>query len=431
MFRLALEEAFPARFTGSRVSRHRDPEDFAVALVRAVIAQATVTDAPVHDGVDEQVAELLGAAATDGQTLRFVELVQNLDVAAVDGAVVAGFRFHGFGDISGHRFDRLRRAVSRELPEAIYVAERTPLPGPRDTPAMLVAEMTSAQDAWGVRLEMTRRAGQLLTALRLATGATIEESTAWIGEPRLVHIEAPLLVLSLDHGWRSLRRVGSLRPEDLDGLGSLTSLVADVETRGVDPLVVALGRFNRTFRPGIWQDIVLDLAIALEAVLAANRRDEIGHALRTRAAILLATPGDPSDLVYDHVKPLYDLRSRVVHGGAYTQKEWTDLFRRFGATHALDADKMAVVIDRWRDLVRRAILTRIALGMTRRSPAEWRHGQEVAIDRVLASPDGRRRWRTRVRTVLTTTGLPTAVREAPPLIDRLAERPKVTDVRGD
>lgn len=107
----------------------------------------------------------------------------------------------------------------------------------------------------------------------------------------------------------------------------------------------------------------MDLSIGLEAALAGTDKTEIGLRLRTRAADILATDADPPEAIYRAVKTLSDLRSTIVHGGSLSGKAVEKAIRSVSGAAATrwPAEHDRLALDRWRDLLRRAILTRIAL----------------------------------------------------------------------
>ncbi|MBC3844656.1 hypothetical protein GXW82_44130 [Streptacidiphilus sp. 4-A2] len=80
----------------------------------------------------------------------------------------------------------------------------------------------------------------------------------------------------------------------------------------------AVHRYNRAHEDGNDFERIIDLATALEAVLTGNDRDhnEITERLKSRAAALLATDTDTGAAILNDIAKLYDLRSRLVHGGS-------------------------------------------------------------------------------------------------------------------
>lgn len=105
-------------------------------------------------------------------------------------------------------------------------------------------------------------------------------------------------------------------------------------------LAKQFGRINRYFRPGLWWND--RYAIALNSLLAAfsshdqadsfirlisvieslisTQDTEITHLLAERCAVLLKRTSRDRLTVYDQVKDLYNIRSRIVHGSAHAKK---------------------------------------------------------------------------------------------------------------
>lgn len=75
---------------------------------------------------------------------------------------------------------------------------------------------------------------------------------------------------------------------------------------------IAARRARRCFMRSDQEDVLVDAAIGLEALLG-NARDELTHRLAQRAAAALADKFDPAE-VYSTVKKVYSARSKVVHG---------------------------------------------------------------------------------------------------------------------
>ena len=92
---------------------------------------------------------------------------------------------------------------------------------------------------------------------------------------------------------------------------------------------VALGRFNASHHQENAYETLVDLATALEAILAGGETatDALTLRLRNRTAALLATDQDTARAIFGDVGLLYGLRSQLVHGGQIKQ---SDLLRDLG-----------------------------------------------------------------------------------------------------
>lgn len=82
---------------------------------------------------------------------------------------------------------------------------------------------------------------------------------------------------------------------------------------------IAVRRLNLSYLRESDEDAIIDLVIAIEALVCNNDHGEITHKVSTRTALILSTLPDcqyTTIEVYSIVKKLYDFRSKVVHGSA-------------------------------------------------------------------------------------------------------------------
>jgi hypothetical protein len=172
---------------------------------------------------------------------------------------------------------------------------------------------------------------------------------------------------------------------------------------------------------------VLELATALEACLGPRNKDqEIGLTLRTRAAHLLAHDDfEQAEAIYRDLTDLYNMRSDIIHGNPEWTKSPEKLWADRGYRHIFERDRTHALLDRWRDIVRRAITARLMLGdVTLKDGALWPlTGEEPAVDRLMARKDRRDEWRARIVDGAAAYGLPLLAERAPPLIDYLHNDP--------
>ncbi len=118
-------------------------------------------------------------------------------------------------------------------------------------------------------------------------------------------------------GWRlyepevilQRRDLGKLKQRWQDDAGNLPS-VRRTDSR----LELGESRFLSTYGKGSWIEHVVDLTIAIEALLAPRGEGELSYRLATRAAHLLGRRGEPDQRVHKIVKTMYDVRSKTVHG---------------------------------------------------------------------------------------------------------------------
>jgi hypothetical protein len=129
--------------------------------------------------------------------------------------------------------------------------------------------------------------------------------------------------------------------------GFNSELAAAIERLAVFPkLRLALTYFNASFGRKPRENQVIDLFICLEALLL-QENDELTFRLATRAANLLGPDASERRRVFAEVKDFYNLRSKIVHGDVLKPRE----------------TQSAQNVDRLRELVRRALLCCVALGL--------------------------------------------------------------------
>jgi hypothetical protein len=369
--------------------------------------------------------ELDRVVAMDGQDFGCIWLLDEVDFGSVRGQAIAGITLTP-------PTSPPERLVSNLLPEALWADERL-YPAPFGKRAgLLHATGRGAGHHWDVTTQLNNAMYRLLQVLRLATGTTAQTQMVWIGETSMIHVDSPAAHPQGDDFPRSQwERMAKVTPEMMPGLARLMDGIHDLEQprkrkRGQDvrsPVVVALGRFGRSYRSATWQDAVLDLATALEAALGPRSTEqEIGLTLRTRAAHLLANgDSDRAERIYRDVADLYGLRSDIIHGNPVLRKSLPSLWNEHGYDQVFEEDRTRLLLDRWRDIVRRVIAARLLLaGMGSTGQPVWDvNGVDDGVDIALIRPDKRKEWRQRIVDGASALTLPLLAEEAPPLIDYL------------
>jgi hypothetical protein len=248
----------------------------------------------------------------------------------------------------------------------------------------------------------------------------------------MVHVQSPEAhpqteAFLIESHWR---RIGVVRPAALPGLRVLTSMVEQVYAQTGNPtqsgkgkqatissVVIGINRYARSLTGMEWRDVVLDLAMALEACLIPGTKEEIGLTLKTRAAHLLGRNDEERDAIFCDIADLYQLRSDLIHGNAKFNRTPAKLFEARGFTQLFVDDQMKVLLDRWRDIVRRAICARLLLADV------WPLvGDNTSVDRFLVRNDTREAWCQQLVGKAADLGLPLLVNPAPPLVDELRTR---------
>lgn len=418
----ALRMGYPDRFGVPMKFPFKDPEQYVTAVLRAAIAQNVVerdrlaVRSPVTQAV---IHELHRVASAQGQRFACLWVVSDVDFEPVADSEVGPAR------LLTRRSGRPEEVVSRLIPEALWSSDQGyPMPG-AEHQGLLYASGVGTGHHWDVTQPLNDGIARVLNVLRLATATTGRPYMIWTGEPSSVHVEIPTAIPQpgdfMESHWR---RVAVVEPTHLDGLRDLTAMVERLEKntkKTVPAVIVAVWRYARSFRVSAWQDTVLDLATALEACLGPSQKEEIGLTLRTRAAHLLAhDDSDLAEAIYTDIEDLYTLRSDIIHGRTSLQRDLSSLWKARGYEQVLDTDKQHLLMDRWREIVRRAITARLMLGDDRVGVPLWPlTGRETKVDRFLVRRDARDEWRQRIVDGATAHGLPLLAAPAPPLIDYL------------
>lgn len=118
------------------------------------------------------------------------------------------------------------------------------------------------------------------------------------------------LLRGSSEGWYS-----EVRPARLRAITTQLDLYYRTGNYWVDRLGVALGYLWSAMTSPHPELVFAALCMALEAI-ATTQRSEITHILAERCAILAAHGPQSRTQVYAQVKRLYDVRSKIVHGGS-------------------------------------------------------------------------------------------------------------------
>lgn len=169
----------------------------------------------------------------------------------------------------------------------------------------------------------------------------------------------------------------------------------------------ALHRYNHAHEEGSDFERVVDLATALEAVLTGDDKGEgLSLRLRSRAAALLATHTDSGTAIYNDITKLYDLRSRLIHGGGLSEKDLRKLIMGISTVpgDAMFGVALAFAVDRMRDLVRRSFFARLCLASG--TTPLWPFAQSTPVDAALADDTTRTHWHDQLTALGTLTAAP-------------------------
>jgi hypothetical protein len=218
-----------------------------------------------------------------------------------------------------------------------------------------------------------------------------------------------------------VRRTARLNANSaIAGLGDLLERVQPKpEGWVVVPFVLALQKYTMSYHAHSQAEQMVDLATALEAALSGQRSTEVLLRLRSRAAALLQTERDPAGVIFDDIGHLYELRSRLVHGGRTSSKDYEKLLRKLSVIEPSIPVGVAgaYAVDRFRDIVRRALLSRI--GLAQGTEPLWSLMEDRTVDRSLADDATRREWRSSWRAQLHQIGAGDAADPAASPVDAL------------
>jgi hypothetical protein len=419
----ALESAFPDRFAGP-LGRHELASQYIWAVLDGVVLRA----ADLHLEFELRPADL--AAAVD----EMLDLVLRDRDRAVAARVVSDITLDAPFSVGGVELRPVGnwgltdayRDIDGFMPGAgrLLDAEIGYRTGPSFTFATLITHTDAAVgDRMGEGYSAAKRlalarAETLTSALRLATATTSQAVVDITAAPGHVRFYRPEIVRH-DFGFMELvQRIGHIQPEHAAPIAALGDRLAvwGGDDKNPHSLGIALSRFGRSFVTRSWFDMLVDIAVGIEAaLLGGSEQEEIGLRLRSRAAALLATPTDPPTRIYSDIKCIYGLRSLVVHGSNPTTKELEAQAYKISSTERTTwrGVKWALALDRARDLLRRAILARGFLLDLERWPA-GRKGRHFDVDAQLIDPNAREEWRESWRGALEQMGLVTAAGEAAP-----------------
>ncbi|WP_410593660.1 hypothetical protein [Amycolatopsis sp. lyj-23] len=399
-----LDKRYTERFAEPLKRKHAEfAKTYILGLLEACITRCAQTGdfSPTGPTVEESIDELLAVLGASTYELVCARHVSHL--------TTAGNAEIQIGDITiipepedAHRFlaDRIRR----EIPGAPRAWNRD-LPRPFDPPhaLLLIRETTDAADPYVVRSRLSAKLERFLLLARLLTAGTVQSDYESSGMTTLIACMNPQIHTSGKGMLDTLvRRTVRLTGDEAAVFTAVSNMIdtADIKRDGIvaTSFDVALSKYNQSHTIGSPYEHLVDLATALEGVLIGAENEGEGLTLRlcTRAAALLARDDDPATAVFNDVKELYGLRSKLVHGGQITEKDLRKVFTRVSTVPVGDAEHrfgmaLAYAVDRMRDLVRRAILARLCLA-EHPNPA-WPFTGRAAVDAILADDHQRATWR--------------------------------------
>ena len=330
--------------------------------------------------------------------------------------------FGGLTDRIAHEIAGARSAFNRDDPR------------PFDKPhaLLIIRERTEDPEPYEVVQRLSSKLEQFLLLARLFSAGTIYSQFEVQGMTTLVSRMNPFMTEF--RGSRTLvRRTVWLDEQHAPAFEAIGELVdkADVKREGMaaTSFDVALAKFNSSHHQESPYETLVDLATALEAILAGGETETEGLTLRlrNRAAALLATDGDSATAIFGDVGLLYGLRSKLVHGGRIKQTDLRRDLRKISTMPEGEVDHrfgiaIGYAVDRMRDLVRRAILARLCLAAE--PDPMWPFSGSIAVDALLADDDARGRWRVSWHNKLAALGVEAAANPPRAAVDFLTPHEK-------
>lgn len=423
----ALQAAMPERFkrVGPRVDTHR-PHHYLFGLLESTVAALTVADEPYaanSSAAVRQVRDLESLMTTGecaGSVVVFVAGIQLMAPALP------------IGRIEARRVDTLRDDVLCEIPDVASDLDELlwSLGGqPWDSGRVLLRgcwDPTVGHTPFEI-VSVTNETDSLIAAARLLTNATVVKNGTVIGQSQRLPVHRGDIRIEASHAQLIVWRPFQLSAETLEPLLAMkrwlsTTLSRDEPRSHV--MSVAIGRFHAALDHQFWDEQLLELAIGLEAaLLGGDNGGEITYRLRTRAAALLTTDEEPPERVFDEIGALYEMRSNLVHGTPIGRRDTRRLLTAMQSSPASDlmGERFAVIVDRARDLLRRAIIARLCLSEGETPLWPWSARGGFSVDRALLNAGTAGDWQAFVRARVAELGFPEACDPAAPVSGLLGQ----------
>ncbi len=294
--------------------------------------------------------------------------------------------------------------------------------------AVIVAkQFGESQDPYKLAADLEAKIDNFLLILRLLYATTADSHWQVTGASTLVsRIHPAYKQYRMEWlGPALIRRVIRLSGENWFAIDKIQELLgsAQVARKGLatNTIDLALERFKRTYVQSNPFDKIVDLCIALEAILIGdgNETEGISLRLKTRAAALLQTEHDSAPGIFDDITTFYNLRSQIVHGGQIRVAKLFKDIRRISTVpeQGMFGTATVLAVDRLQDLVRRAILARLCLASDPRPL--WSFNKPASVDSVLSDPAMQSQWRNHWHQKMTDLGAGESAGESIPAIDLL------------
>lgn len=432
-----LKAAFPERFVDPTEGRPEIAGLYLFTLLEACVDRSAPDDdvAAVYSTAVVAFDELLTslrAAETAVVVCRFVADLTTVGEETLD-----------FGNIeviptpfkAELRRRTVRGAIKAAIPSATSIAwHDEDFMGHRG--ATVVARGNEVGNPFRIAGDVSARIDRFLLLVCLATAGTIRSRYEVSGgAERLGRLGASKRSFQGGGEDGLIVRTAVLDHPLIEGINGLGELLDQARIVPDGVLITAfdmsLTMFVRSHAASNWTAQIVDLATALEAALLGSKSNDAGPTLqlRMRASALLWTPTDPASTIFEDVKHLYDLRSRLVHGSTLKVKDIRKVLGKI-STVPVDAPfavAAAFAVDRLGDIVRRSLLARIALAAGADPP--WPIGSEVSVEQLLSDDQSRAAWRDHIRHILDAVGCGSVMEQAIPAGDSLTS-PELGEFAG-
>jgi len=431
----AIEEAFPERFADDVHLRDREfASSYAFSFLEACVARCGGREQRFDSeaaGVTESIDELIAVLRSESSEVVCCRFVGHLTTTSGEPVRIGDVEVVPEMDERAYR--ELQHRIAMEIPST-WMAFNRGDPFVFEQPhALLIARQTSTGDPYALGHVLSGSLERFQLIARLLTAGTVHSYFEVFGPTTLVSRVTAVMETFRESGLgmsgpivrRTVRLDGSEGPA-FEALGALID-AADVERAGMaaTSFDVAINKFRSALRPGPESEQLVDLATALEAILASGDRDNEGLTLRlrNRTAALLATERDSGKDLFDDVGELYKLRSKLVHGGQIKEAELRRIVGRVSTVSPETVERgmgvaVGFAVDRMRDLVRRAILARLCLA-SEPDPV-WPFTRSTPVDAMLSDDAARARWRERWHGRLAELGVAAAAQPPRSAVDFLS-----------
>jgi hypothetical protein len=397
-----LHVMYPDRFADPLTKQHPEfPQSYTLSFLEGAIRRCAGAGddryEPDTAAVQESVDELIRVLDSPEYTMTCCRAMSHLTTKGTEPVTIGDITIYPESSTQ----DLLER-VSDFVPAADSAFNRE-RPFFYDPPHSLIVTgaETTEPDPYGVAATLAGRIDRFLLIARLLYAGTYESAWQVTGASTLISRLHPQYEAFRKSSMPNLlmQRVIEFAPEHAPAIIALSDFV-DAAVVKRDKMVatsfdIALLNYTRSHERGGYYERIINLATALEAILTGSddETEGVGLRLRTRAAALLWTESDPGRAIFDDVKHLYNLRSRLVHGARIAEK---DLLKWLKAVSTVPDDVMygvafSFAVDRLRDLVRRSFLARLCLASG--DDPLWKFETSAPVDTALSDETERAQWR--------------------------------------